>query len=222
MPAAASGVTLDSLHRLARLRARDRDRQSRPKGEKRDFKVIDSDAKDDEKKELSHHDFTRRRRRYKMAGEKSCLDVDNGSKQTVERDGERDNGSKEMDSEADITDVEIGIEEEEEEGDGGGSAEDMEVEDGSRAVPGVGKCPDGEVREGLLPLTRAGRAGGTGTVRAKLPVWISQPRLVTTDISSGSLPLHSLSLPVIMETNLRNMGCHTLFPVQVLYMSDRE
>lgn len=70
--------------------------------------------------------------------------------------------------------------------------------------------------EKLLSVTRTIKSSLPDSVRARLPAWISQPRLVEGDIVSASAPLTSVPLPPIIICNLRSMGCTSLFPVQVI------
>ena len=71
------------------------------------------------------------------------------------------------------------------------------------------------IEERLPPVTHSVRTTAPVTVHHKLPAWISQPRLVTADITSGSAPLSSVSLPHVIYCNLKARGYMTLFPVQV-------
>ena len=81
---------------------------------------------------------------------------------------------------------------------------------------GSGGDGEGEVmEEGLPPLTNLRRSAVAVAVHHRLPDWITQPRLVAADISSGSAPLSSVALPTVICSNLRAMGYTSLFPVQV-------
>lgn len=73
-----------------------------------------------------------------------------------------------------------------------------------------------EIGEKLLPVTHTIKSSLPVGVRARLPAWISRPRLVERDIMSASAPLTSVPLPPIISCNLRSMGCTSLFPVQVM------
>lgn len=68
----------------------------------------------------------------------------------------------------------------------------------------------------LPPVTHMMKSSLPAGVHARLPAWITRPRLVDVDIVSGSVPLTSVPLPAVISSNLQTMGCTSLFPVQVV------
>ena len=73
--------------------------------------------------------------------------------------------------------------------------------------------------EGLPMVTQRSRGVVHGAVHRQLPEWILAPRLVSSDISADSALLTAVPLPDLVAGNLRDMGCSTLFPIQVTLVS---
>lgn len=106
--------------------------------------------------------------------------------------------------------------------------DDGEVEDERPLSDGGLDCSvameAGSVETGqeLPQVTHSLKSSLAGVVHARLPAWITQPRLVDVDIVSGSVPLTSVPLPAIISSNLQTMGCTSLFPVQVMIVAHDE
>lgn len=75
-----------------------------------------------------------------------------------------------------------------------------------------------ETESSFPVLTKYNMTGMTKRVHRQLPSWILCPRLITNDISSGSVSLTdtaAVELPHIIISNLKTMGYTSLLPVQV-------
>ena len=85
-----------------------------------------------------------------------------------------------------------------------------------RVREGTGDGAVVEAESGLPVVTSLARGRRVSEgVHRQLPQWIAEPRLVTADIASGSVPLSALALPHTLTSNLRGMGYTSFFPVQV-------
>ena len=140
--------------------------------------------------------------KHKMEEEEED-EVENGEEEEEEMENEEDEeeeveNREEEELEAETVDVESTLREEEEEesgderGGGGGSGEG-----------------------GLRPLTHAAKGARGVAICGHTPSWISHAHFIEENVASGSQSLHSAPLHPVVACNLRAMGYHSLFPVQV-------
>ena len=116
-----------------------------------------------------------------------------GEEEEIEK-GEEEERKEVEELEAETAVVETTLKEEEEE------------ESGDKRGGGEG---------GLRPLTHAAKGVRGVSVRGHTPSWISRAHFIEENITSGSRPLHSVPLHPVVASNLKAMGYHSLFPVQV-------